>query len=151
MAKNSDQYIDKIVQQIAKCDAIVKDLKDGRAAELKMRSQSLAVLKAMQSETQSKTQSKTGSSSTNTTTGAPPSPKEKEYTVTDTKTDKLDADNDKIEKELKAGLQNLTALVNKFEQYVQSDKTLTKDAVQAAKGCIAEVRNYISGGMKAAA
>jgi hypothetical protein len=147
MAKNSDQYIDKIVQQIAKCDTIVKDLKDGRAAELKMRSQSLAVLKAMQSETQSKT----GSTTTATTSGSLPSPKEKEYTATDTKTDKLDADNDKIEKELKAGLQNLTALVNKFEQYVQSDKTLTKDAVQAAKGCIAEVRNYISGGMKAAA
>jgi hypothetical protein len=146
MAKNSDQYIDKIVQQIAKCDDIVKDLKDGRAAELKIRSQSLAMLKAMQSETQSKTGSSAGA-----TSAAPPSPKEKEYTVTETKTDKLDAGNEKLEKELKAGLQNLTALVNKFEQYVNSDKTLAKEAVQAAKGCIAEVRNYISGGMKAAA
>jgi hypothetical protein len=146
MAKNSDQYIDKIVQQMAKCDAIVKSLKDGAAAELKMRSQSLAVLKALHSETQGKSGSSTG-----TTTAAPPSPKEKQYAVTDTQTDKLDAENEKLEKQLKAELQNLTALVNKFEQYVQSDKTLAKDAVQAAKGCIAEVRNYVAGGMKAAA
>jgi hypothetical protein len=147
MAKNSDQYIDKIVQQIAKCDAIVKDLKGGRAAELKMRSQSLAVLKAVQSEAQSKT----GTSSPSATSAAPPSPKEKTYTATATKTDQLEAENDKIEKELTAALQQLTALVNKFEQYVNSDKTIAKDAAQAAKACIAEVREYISGGMKAAA
>jgi hypothetical protein len=144
MAKNSDQYIDKIVQQIAKCDAIVKQLKGGTAAELKLRAQNMAILKTLQS-----TQAKTGSSTTSSTKAL--SPKEKEYTVSDTKTDQLDAQNDKLEKELTAGLQHLTSLVNKFEQYVQSDKTLTKDGVQAAKSCIAEVRNYISGGMKAAA
>jgi len=144
MARNSDQYIDKIVQQIAKCDAIVKELKGGMAAELKLRAQNMQTLKALQS-----TQTKTGS--TSNTSSAPPSPKEKEYKASDMKTDKLEADNDKLEKELTAGLQQLTALVNKFEQYVQSDKTLTKDAVQAAKGCIVEVRDYISGGMKAAA
>jgi hypothetical protein len=146
MAKNSDQYIDKIVQQIAKCDAVVKQLKGGRAAELKLRAQNMELLKGLQS-----TQSKTGGTSSTTTSSSTPSPKEKEYTASDTKTDKLEADNDKLEKELTAGLQHLTSLVNKFEQYVQSDKTLAKDAVQAAKGCIAEVRDYISGGMKAAA
>jgi uncharacterized membrane protein (UPF0182 family) len=141
MAKNSDQYIDKIVQQIAKCDAVVKVLKTGRATELKLRAQNLQMLKTLQ----------TTKTSTPATTSAPPSPKEKEYTASDTKTDQLDAQNDKLEKELTAGLQHLTSLVNKFEQYLQSDKTLSKEGVQAAKGCIAEVRNYISGGIKAAA
>jgi len=111
-----------------------------------LRAQNMELLKGRQS-----TQSKSGSTSSTTTSSATPSPKEKEYTASDTKTDKLEADNDKLEKELAAGLQHLTSLVNKFEQYVQSDKTLAKDAVQAAKGCIAEVRDYISGGMKAAA
>lgn len=144
MAKNSDQYIDKIVQQIAKCDAIVKELKSGRAVELKLRAQNLEILKKLQVQTKT-------TSTTSSTSSTPPSPKEKEYTASDTKTDQLETQNEKLEKELTAGLQLLTNLVNKFEKYVQSDKTLSKEGVQAAKGCIAEVRDYISGGIKAAA
>ena len=70
MAKNSDQYIDKIVQQIAKCDGVVKQLKGGRAAELKLRAQNMELLKGLQS-----TQSKSGSTSSTTTSSATPSPK----------------------------------------------------------------------------